>query len=143
MFRTGRIPNGALLLGDSGYPLQPWLMTPFPNECCPSEEIFNQKHRSTRNVIERCFGVLKARFQIIGDSSGYLHYAPDKICKIIICAAVLHNICKIFNLEEPEICNYSEDNDSDNDSELHDNSADNLSAIIIRREIACRFQAAR
>ncbi|KAL0534371.1 hypothetical protein IC582_028661 [Cucumis melo] len=29
------------------------------------EEVFNYRHSSLRNVIERCFGVLKARFPIL------------------------------------------------------------------------------
>lgn len=52
-----------LLLGDSGYPLKPWLMTPFNNPSHDSETRYNASHGKTRNIIERAFGVLKSRFR--------------------------------------------------------------------------------
>ena len=35
------------------------------------EEYFNMKHSSTRNVIERCFGLLKGRWAILRNKSFY------------------------------------------------------------------------
>lgn len=45
------------LLGDSGYPLEPWLMTPYrlPMEGSP-ESKFNDVHSAARSVNERCIG---------------------------------------------------------------------------------------
>lgn len=34
-----------------------------------AQEIFNHRHSSLRNVIERAFGVLKKRFPIIGSGA--------------------------------------------------------------------------
>lgn len=52
------------LLGDSGYPQQPWLMTPVLNAAPASpEERYNNRHASARNCVERCIGVLKSRFR--------------------------------------------------------------------------------
>ncbi|KAJ8931361.1 hypothetical protein NQ314_015728 [Rhamnusium bicolor] len=47
------------LIGDGGYPLEPWLLTPVsgPN-IDDHEQRFNRSHRSTRNVAERFNGVL-------------------------------------------------------------------------------------
>ncbi|XP_033976858.1 putative nuclease HARBI1 isoform X2 [Trematomus bernacchii] len=56
-FEAGRI-NG-LLLGDSGYPLKRWLMTPVIAERTAQERRYNEKHTQTRNIVERCIGVLK------------------------------------------------------------------------------------
>lgn len=51
------------LLGDSGYPLKVWLITPLGNPSTPQEERFQKAHCKTRNVVERAFGVLKQRFR--------------------------------------------------------------------------------
>jgi hypothetical protein len=51
------------LLGDSGYPLNGWLITPLGNPSTPQEEIFQKAHCKTINVVERAFGVLKQRFR--------------------------------------------------------------------------------
>lgn len=52
------------LIGDSGYPLQPFLMTPVSNagEGTP-EQRYNTRHAAARNCIERAIGVLKMRFR--------------------------------------------------------------------------------
>lgn len=51
------------LLGDSGYPLQPWLITPFKTEVTDGKKIFNRKHKKLRSLEERAIGLLKARFR--------------------------------------------------------------------------------
>ncbi|MFQ6656913.1 hypothetical protein Gotur_026816, partial [Gossypium turneri] len=44
------------------------------------QEFFNMKHASTRNVIERCFGLLKLRWGILRSPSFYLtHMSIDSI----------------------------------------------------------------
>lgn len=57
--------NPLWLLGDSGYPLEPWLMTPKSDPTTAPECRYNSSHAKTRNVIERCFGVLKGRFRCL------------------------------------------------------------------------------
>ena len=52
------------------------------------KEIFNMRHSSARNVIERCFGILKARWEILKDNS----YYPIEIKnRIIMACCLLHN----------------------------------------------------
>lgn len=51
------------LLGDAGYPLRPYLLTPVRNPQTFQEEQYNRAHKATRNIIERTYGLLKARFR--------------------------------------------------------------------------------
>lgn len=81
------------LLGDSGYPQQPWLMTPvqgaLPNT---PEGRYNIAHCIGRNHIERLNGVLKTRFRcLLGERK--LRYAPAKVGFIINTCSILHNMC--------------------------------------------------
>ena len=48
------------LLGGSGHPLRSWLMTPINHPHSPAERRYNAAHKTTRCVIERCFGILKS-----------------------------------------------------------------------------------
>lgn len=91
------------LLGDAGYPLQPWLMTPVLNaEENTPEGAYTRAHIRTRNVIERFNGCFKARFRCILKHR-VLHYAPPKAAKIIYACAALHNICIERNIDLPDI----------------------------------------
>ncbi|KAJ8720629.1 hypothetical protein PYW08_006094 [Mythimna loreyi] len=80
------------LLGDSGYPQRPWLMTPILNAVQGSrEERYTERHVQARNCIERCFGLLKARWRCLLKDR-VLHYHPHVASNIIMACCVLHNI---------------------------------------------------
>lgn len=51
------------LLGDSGYPLRGYLMTPILQPTSLAQEKYNKAHAKGRVVVERAFGVLKSRFR--------------------------------------------------------------------------------
>ena len=51
-------------------------------------ELFNYMHSSLHNIIERCFGVLKARFPILKVMS---NYRPQRQRRIPIACCVLQN----------------------------------------------------
>ena len=53
--------------------------------------------------VERCIGVVKSRFQCIDCSGGVLQYTPEKWCKIITCAFILHNFCMMYRLPLPDV----------------------------------------
>ena len=51
-------------------------------------ELFKYRHSSLRNIIERCFGVLKAHFPILKVMP---NYRPRRQRHISIACCVLHN----------------------------------------------------
>lgn len=94
-------------------------MTPYPANSIEREKVlYNKAHCKTRCVVERTIGVWKARFRAFcrytsnGMSElqlfvtthftfrtgGILSYTPEKTCKLIVCGAVLHNLCRDLNI---------------------------------------------
>ncbi|XP_017276303.1 putative nuclease HARBI1 [Kryptolebias marmoratus] len=103
-FKSGKIPDlkkqiveeeepvPIFLLGDSSYPLLPYLMTDFSKGCStPQEQYFELCLCSGRVVIECAFGRLKARF-------GALRRPMDinlrDLPHVIYTCFVLHNYCE-------------------------------------------------
>ena len=80
------------LLGDSAYPIAPWLITPFPttSRTTPSQIDFNNRLCGTRVLIENTFGLLKSRFRQLISLD---FHNVEKIAKFITSCCVLHNIC--------------------------------------------------
>ncbi|XP_042889388.1 putative nuclease HARBI1 [Penaeus japonicus] len=81
------------LLGDNGYPCEPYIMTPVINPSTPAEGRYNRTHTRTRVIIEQTFGILKSRFRCLHQSGGTLQYSPAKCSKIISACLLLHNYC--------------------------------------------------
>ncbi|KAA0055382.1 retrotransposon protein [Cucumis melo var. makuwa] len=69
------------------YHLQEWHGA--ANAPTNAKEYFNMKHSSTRNVIERAFGVLKGRWAILRGKS---YYPLQVQCRTILACALLHNL---------------------------------------------------
>lgn len=90
------------LIGDSGYPLRPWLLVPYLNVAGRAEERYNARHKTARNTIERAFGLLKMRFRCLHKSGGCLMFSPSRCTKVILTCMCLHNICVKHRLPQPE-----------------------------------------
>ncbi|KAJ8349615.1 hypothetical protein SKAU_G00247450 [Synaphobranchus kaupii] len=80
------------IAGDSGYQLQPWIVTPVRNPVTEGEAAYNRAHIRTRGIIERIFGILKSCFRCLDRSGGALLYSPCKVCKVVVVCCILHNI---------------------------------------------------
>ncbi|KAH9118236.1 hypothetical protein LEN26_012241 [Aphanomyces euteiches] len=102
------IPDGHFYLGDAGYRLSPFLLTPYRNqryhlrEWAPNpdgrpksaKELFNYRHSKARIVVERAFGIMKIKWKILTSNMNLdLDYAID----VIHACAALHNLAVAFN----------------------------------------------
>lgn len=119
-----------ILLGDSGYPLKRWLMTPMLAPRTDQEQEYNNAHAEARCLIECCIGVLKHRFVAYffirlwnaPNNIRWLHYhtvllrcaltrfhclhgeirmAPERTCTIVAVTVVLQNSCVKKRLPHP------------------------------------------
>ena len=86
------------------------------------QELFNLRHASLRNVIERTFGVLKKRFPIIA-SGTEARYHVDTTSEIVLACYILHNFL---------MTHFSDDQPLD-DAELEGTLGDAQSAQSSRR----------
>ncbi|XP_063239317.1 putative nuclease HARBI1 [Bacillus rossius redtenbacheri] len=95
--------QNAWLLGDSGYPLEPCLMTPFMQDVDPlsPQGRYNQCLRTARSIIEQCNGLLKSRWRCLLKHR-VLHYKPDQASRIVNACTVLHNMCLQGNVQLPD-----------------------------------------
>jgi hypothetical protein len=112
--------QGKYYLGDAGYALTYNTLTPYrgvryhlkewsKGDLKPrtKEELFNLRHASLRNVIERLFGVVKKRFPILCKMPSFPYSFQIKLVK---CCFLLHNfitmgeqnISEEFNVTEQE-----------------------------------------
>ncbi|XP_063953826.1 putative nuclease HARBI1 [Lytechinus pictus] len=87
-----------ILLGDAGYRLEPWLMTPVREPHNNAERAYNRAHCKTRVFIEQVNGQLKNKFRCL--LGGGINMSPERASDIIIACCVLFNISK--ELKEPE-----------------------------------------
>ncbi|XP_046684548.1 putative nuclease HARBI1 [Homalodisca vitripennis] len=101
-----RYDGAACLLGDSGYGISPWLITPFKPPQTDIQRRFNRVHAKERVVIERVFGQLKKRFPILGNC---VRLSLDRVPKVIVTCTVLHNVAK--HLRDP--LNFEDDANED------------------------------
>ncbi|XP_024043375.1 uncharacterized protein LOC112100031 [Citrus clementina] len=70
------------------------------------EEIFNHAHAKLRNVIERAFGVLKARFPILKRMAPY---SFDTQRKIVVACMAIHNFLRKISVDDALFAQYEND----------------------------------
>ena len=84
------------LVGDAAYPCRPWMLAPFRGSkdgLSREEYHWNYVQSSTRMAVERAFGMLKGRWQILLKRIDvHLKNVPDLVATCLI----LHNMCLVF-----------------------------------------------
>ena len=89
-----------ILLGDSGYRLLPYLLTPFLNPNTRPQELFNFSHKSSRVRIEMAIGQLKRRFSCLKTP---LRISLERVSATVMACCILHNICKEMRDPDPDV----------------------------------------
>ncbi|XP_025106067.1 putative nuclease HARBI1 [Pomacea canaliculata] len=108
------------LLGDSGYMLRDWLMTPVLNPDTPEERIYNELHRQARCTVERSIGVAKRRWHCLRTG---LRVSPERASEIIVVCFILHNRARFLALPDPDD---EEDDTDDNGADENHGADENL-----------------
>ncbi|KAJ8915701.1 hypothetical protein NQ315_000635 [Exocentrus adspersus] len=126
------------ILGDSGYPLQGNLLTPYKDRgnLTRRQQNYNIKLAKNRYVIEHNFGILKQKFRQLYHCK---LRSPRLIIHLIRAACVLHNIAinDEFILNEEEILNQIPvDNVQPEDPDSEDDDNEHVELAIIRNRVA-------
>ncbi|CAI6369322.1 unnamed protein product [Macrosiphum euphorbiae] len=87
-----------VILGDAGYALSHYLLTPIANPTTKAERLYNESQIRTRNVVERTFGVWKRRFPVLFFG---LRLKMETSMAVIQSCAILHNIARLANDPQP------------------------------------------
>ena len=142
---------GKYYLADCGYALTKYTLTPYRgvryhlvefgnNGQGPanSKELFNLRHSSLRNSIERLFGIVKSRFPILKKMSPYKF---EDQCNLVQCCFLIHNFVHLNQLYEDEfydveIINNPEIVDNDDEEEEDEGNANYQALKLWRNNIA-------
>nr|XP_043616517.1 protein ALP1-like isoform X1 [Erigeron canadensis] len=103
-----RVPRGSYYLCDAGYTNGDGFLTPYggqwyhindwSNPPTTAKELYNKRHSSARNVIERAFGMIKNRWKILHD---ICFHPVESMPRIIIACCLMHNFIRTEISEDP------------------------------------------
>ena len=98
------IPLGKYVLADAGYALEPTVLTPYKRVIyhisawgrgkrrrapISPKELFNLCHAHARNAVERTYGIVKSKWQILKEIP---RFDADIQARIILAACIMHNM---------------------------------------------------
>ncbi|KAJ9558536.1 hypothetical protein OSB04_013150 [Centaurea solstitialis] len=103
-----KVTQGTYYLCDAGYTNGEGFLTPYRGQRyhlndwsrppTNAKELFNMRHSSARNVIERCFGLIKTRWALLRGNS---YHPIESMSRIIIACCLLHNFIRQTMSEDP------------------------------------------
>ncbi|CAH9070304.1 unnamed protein product [Cuscuta epithymum] len=84
------------ILGDSCFPLLPWLLTPYPGsaeegDLSPAEAAFNAVHDRAMNVLRKSFGRIRMRWKLVADK--WKGQCDEAFPFVFVSCCLLHNFC--------------------------------------------------
>jgi hypothetical protein len=84
------------------------------------EELFNLRHASLRNVVERAFGIVKKRFSVLQNMGSFDLQIQNQI---VYCCCMIHNYIRRNQGYEDDFDRVIvEEDDSDNDDNNNNNA---------------------
>ncbi|KAH7958312.1 hypothetical protein HPB49_000706 [Dermacentor silvarum] len=122
MCRKGYYALNCIFASDSGYPLEPWLLTPVPGHPLTqtAEGNCNTAHAAMRSVVERCIELLKSCLRC-RQRYRTLFYQPERVANIVMSRGMLHNL-RLFEGDAEDDDDSDDDRTSSSSSgELHNN----------------------
>ena len=122
-------------LGDNAYKLTMYCLVPYKGvryhlkefslgdrKPVNKEELFNLRHATKRNVVERTYGVIKIQFPILNSMPSYS--IEDQV-KLTQCCVFIYNFIRRRNLNWLFDDNENDDNNNDDDDNVNDDDDDN------------------
>lgn len=134
-----RISLPYFLIGDGGFGLRNFLMTPYTRTAniTNTQKIFNYRLSRARNVIECSFGLLVAKWRLLKESQSLKIETVETVIMACVC---LHNYLLNSEMKMPyNQRRYVPEQVEGNSDEESDNDEDDSQALLIREELAKYF----
>lgn len=89
-----------LIVGDSGYAVTNYLLTPLQNPSNRAQDLYNESLIMSHNTVERSYGLWKRRFPVLATG---IQVNIRTVDAIIVACAVLHNIAVFYGVHMPRV----------------------------------------
>ncbi|XWS56545.1 hypothetical protein CRYUN_Cryun09bG0094500 [Craigia yunnanensis] len=121
------------IIGDPGFPLLPWLFTPYQGKGLSELQIeFNKRHAATRMVAQMALARLKEMWRIIHG----VMWMPDKnrLPRIVLVCCLLHNI--LIDLEDEVLDDMPLSHHHDTGYRRQNSESFDQSALVMRDKLS-------